>query len=380
MKIFIMYLNIILLLVILTSCTLNEPDISEAGETDYIFPEAVSTVDVVKNTLPYQSETSKEHIEYNDINNASETDYFFLEVVSTIDAVNDRLPHQLETGKEHIEYNDFKHTPDELKKIEWEYENAICNVNFNKIIFEQSKEYTEEDFKYDFPYVLYCDLKEKLILDLNGILSFDGDFAEFSFLSCIEYFKFDLNDDGIDDYLTKAIVGIKDGYSGGGAGQYVSEIYISLGDEIYKSIDCSLDNYVSILKTKTNGLYDILSGYVGNDVCCFDGENSYTIPYKSDKLFWNYHIESDNTICLMYSFDGNLQPNLDEYYVAIYIDDERVTEKVLYSCDMNGIPIKYTTNELSFHDGFKFYATLNSSAIDNYDFIMFNQLKFIPVE
>ena len=269
--------------------------------------------------------------------------------------------------------------PIECQALEWEYENALCHIEFVNIMFEPDEDYSEESFDYSVPYSIYSDLKHSLISFLNGTLSYDGAFDEYVYFSNLEYGLFDLNDDGITDYLTRAYIDIKEGYSGGGGGQYVSKIFLAQPDGSFTAVNCSLDNSVSIMQTKSYGLYDILCGYTGNEVCQFDGCNSYTIPYKSDKLFLNSTIDKErNTICLSYQFDGNIQTGFDEYYVVVYVDDPRVKKNILCSCDEYGTPIKYTGN-LLFGDGFDFYAEVNEELVNEFNFIMFKQLKFVPV-
>ena len=277
------------------------------------------------------------------------------------------------------ETHTFTYMPQECKNIYWEYENALLNVDFSTIRFEQNVEYSEQDFPFDFPYSIYSDLKTKLINDLNGIHSTEGVFNEWAYLSSIDYYLFDLNDDGTKDYLAKGILGIKSGYSAGGSGQYVSSVYLLNSGKNITPIDCRLDNTVSILKTKTNGLYDILTGYLGNDICRYDGQGSYDIPFKSRYSRLSSATSLDNGIVRFEISLFDFHSELDEYYIAAYFDDERLKERVIYSCDELGNAIIYP-NEKSNTGVFTFYAEYIDTTADFHG-VEPNivQIKIVPV-
>ena len=181
----------------------------------------------------------------------------------------------------------------------------------------------------------------------------------------IKYMLHDMNDDGFDDYI---IIGIR-GSEGMLEPYYVYKIYIADNSGGYTPIiwDClpMFHPVQYILKTKTNGLKDIMVLHNANyPIITYDGDDSYTHCKMIDEkhTFIDIEIMPNNILHLNMRVSVNDAP-LGEYYTAIkFAYNTYLKNNMLYSCYPDGTARSYENNigDMQAND---FYAS-----IDGYDF------------
>lgn len=257
--------------------------------------------------------------------------------------------------------------PECCQNIEWEYDQAICHIEFIKV---NAEDITDDIIPSEI--VKMC--KEELF---NSYTEEDKEFFGVYF-GGIEYYKFDFNDDGIKDYMIKAIPGADD-LVGWKFYCYTTDgIFLSQNDGTYKYIKCDLDaKYISIMKHKTNGLYDILGGYFGNEICKFNGNDSYTSSIERAEGGSSYNIEN-NIYCLdlMFGTIPKYVKDDKQYYIVMKVEkDKSLEHSILYASKSDGTPLIYPTEV---RGNITFYCKLKDS-YNSTGYNWFKQLKFVPV-
>lgn len=188
------------------------------------------------------------------------------------------------------------------------------------------------------------------------------------------YMLFDLNDDGYDDYI------IAEGVSGDGyMTSYLYKIYIYSDKGIYIPIKWSclkqFNDIQYILKTKTNGLHDIMVLYNANyPVITYEGGDSYTPCEMLDErhTFLNAEILFENVLHINMKI-SSIDADKGEYYTAIkFADNQYLTNNLLYSCYPDGKPHSYIKKpygddeRIEFNpsqEGYDFYVELTDEGV-----------------
>ena len=188
------------------------------------------------------------------------------------------------------------------------------------------------------------------------------------------YMLFDLNDDGYDDYI------IAEGVSGDGyMTSYLYKIYIYSDKGIYIPIKWSclkqFNDIQYILKTKTNGLHDIMVLYNANyPVITYEGGDSYTPCEMLDErhTFICCEITSNNILHLNIRVSV-INAAIGVYYAAIkFADNPYIKNNVLYTCYPDGTSRSYIEKSIDewqpndfnpSEEGYDFYVELTDEGV-----------------
>ena len=225
---------------------------------------------------------------------------------------------------------------------------------------------------------LYTKCKEILpneIVDDMFLYKLETEWSKDLTIVGMGYMLFDLNDDGYEDYI------IAEGVSGDGyMTSYLYKMYICSDKDIYIPVKWSclkqFNDIQYILKTKTNGLRDIMVLHNANyPVITYEGGDSYTPCEMLDErhTFICYEIMSDNILHLNMRVSVIDAP-LGEYYTAIKVaDNPYIKNNVLYTCYPDGTPRTYTqkpfgeslpTDFAPSIDGYDFYVELTDEGVE----------------
>ncbi|MDE6594692.1 MAG: hypothetical protein K2K44_01625 [Oscillospiraceae bacterium] len=268
------------------------------------------------------------------------------------------------------------YVPTEAEQVDYEYQppQEVLDVHFYSDDIETEIKWEgiltkDMKDKVDWDYISTDDMPEFIIEDIlkygleNSIYfkEYGDDHGEPS--HGFSYMMYDMNDDGLDDYIVKCDVGyiwIPDGES-------FYKIYLTNEDGSYTPIvwDCIEIFHPTqyILKTKTNGLRDIMVLHNSNyPIITYDGGDSYTICKMLDEkhTFIKFEILPENILHL--NMNISVIASVEEHYTAIkFADNPYIKNNLLYTCYPDGTPRTYTIKPHGEDNAF-------SPAIEGYDF------------
>lgn len=264
-----------------------------------------------------------------------------------------------------------------VKPVSYRYRPAeeISNAHFYSDDIEAEMEWTcvfmQDTPPVDSDYAQIDAVPHELIKD---ILEYSFENTEYTAdntygygLSCMLY---DMNNDGIDDYLLKTTFNCV-------WNEYAYKIYLTQEDGTFIPVtwDCvevfHPDQY--ILKSETNGLKDIMVLHNSNyPIITYNGSDSYTPCEMLDErhTFMEAEILPDNILHINMKVSVADTPD-GEYYTAIKLaDNPYLEEDMLYSCYPDGTPEThfetpdYQPGEFNpSSDGYDFYALLTEEGL-----------------
>lgn len=292
--------------------------------------------------------------------------------------------------------NNYKYQlPECCKKLKWYSDDIITKITFN--------DYTPEDYKADefsnflkpdcrqkllnafykkFPKEIVDDMDKSIIPTYNSYECYKNDPKISTYkIVTIGSMCYDMNSDGIDDYIIRAWV--SDNGDLEQFGSYLYGVYLANGNGKYKPI--KWNSYINsyILSTSTNGVKDLMVLCNSNNpIIQYDGKNSYSKADEVDEkhIFTNKQILNNDKI-LKYVLNNPCvdYPEKSEYYVSIkFKDNPYLKENILYTCEPDGTPKSYDNEANS---EYIFYAELKDGVkIPNDYTFMPSEIKCIPVE
>lgn len=270
------------------------------------------------------------------------------------------------TDKEQSEYS--YSPPAAALDVEFARDNIICRVNYQYYPNDETAE-----------------LPEYIFFDINSYADEYISTAKYeSIMECIGVYMFDINSDGLDDYI---VIGeIEETEAGYPYIPYIIEkLYIQDGNGGFQAVDFpasspKYDMADYILSTKTNGYNDFIGSFHdGIVLISFDGNGTYS---KSEILSqpYNHRYEyiDNNLAKITVSADGHE----NEIAVAkFFYDTDRAEHMLLYSSLPDGtpsvsIPQTYGSNI------FEFYVKRTDKAPENYyDWgVGPIEIKYIPAQ
>ena len=297
------------------------------------------------------------------------------------------------TTETDIEYGEYVYSPpqevldthfycDDIdKKIEWE------------IVLNE-----DEKGKFEGDYISTDDMPEFIVEDMKDYSLKNSYYAERHSEEYGEpyfgmrYMLYDMNDDGIDDYIVRAVRS----YIWNPDYEFFYKVYITQEDGSYIPVawDCleKFNNIQYILKTKTNGLRDMMVLQNSNyPIITYDGGDSYTKFYDSDErhTFLTAKILPNNILHLNMNISAIDAP-VGEYYTAIkFADNPYLKNNMLYTCYPDGTPRSYIFKPIGeslptdFHpsqEGYDFYVEVNEDMRSEFDYYKdLLEIKYIAV-
>lgn len=248
-----------------------------------------------------------------------------------------------------IKYN--YNLPECCKKSTWYTDNIIQEIDYKY----HRNDSTIHQYLDDF---IISDMTE--YMQANEL--YNGD----AYISWFGIMQYDLNNDGLNDYLVQIQV-VPEGY-------YSEEPNSPMNWKAYKAYLYNTDNiFIAIsreafvervpeyiLSTKTNKLNDLMVLSHGNIVIKYDGVNSYSkAEYWDEKYFCEYEQYNDNIVKIKLKMHGVCTKS-PSYIAIMYRDNKYFKEDILYCCSPDGTPTICDENypENVFDDGYIFYAQL----------------------
>ena len=297
-------------------------------------------------------------------------------------------------------------TQTEAEQIDFEYQppQEVLDAHFYSDDIETEIKWEgilTEDLKeqVDWDYILIDDMPEFIIEDIleysleNSVYFKEHGDNHGEPSHGFRYMMYDMNDDGLDDYIVRCGVGyiwIPDGES-------FYKIYLTNEDGSYTPItwDCVEEFHRTqyILKTKTNGVKDIMVLHNKNcPIITYEGDGTYTPCEMLDErhTFTDSENLPNNTLHFNVKLSVIDAP-LGEYYTAIKVADKPyIKNNVLYTCYPDGTPRTYTQKPFGeslptdFHpsqEGYDFYVELTDEGA-KYDKISLDilEIKYIAVD
>lgn len=249
--------------------------------------------------------------------------------------------------------------------------------------------------------LLYAECNEilpNIIVDDMFLYKLENDWSKDLTIAGMGYMLFDLNDDGYEDYI------IAEGMSSGGyITSYLYKMYIYSDKGIYMPVKWSclkqFNDIQYILKTKTNGLRDIMILHNANyPIITYEGGDSYTPCKMIDErhTFIGYETLSDNVLHINMQVSANDAP-LGEYYTAIkFADNAYLKSNLLYTCYPDGAPRTYTQKPFGEYlptdfapsiDGYDFYVELTDEGVEAFseedniwELLDLPEIKYVAVD
>lgn len=252
--------------------------------------------------------------------------------------------------------------------VEFARDNIICRV----------------DYQY-YPNDETADLPEYIFSDINSYANEFISNAEDDYtLERIGVYMFDINSDGIDDYIVIGEIEKNEPYY-----PYIIEkLYIQNGNGGFNVVDfpasCGKDAllYDRILSTKTNGYSDFIgSSHNGILLISFDGNNTYSeaeilsAPYNQR---WEY-LDNDLAKITIGAPDNE---HKNEIAVAkFFYDTDRAEHMLLYSSLPDGTPSSSIIGKNGY-DVFEFYVKRTDKAPERWEDWGVGpiEVKFIPAD
>ena len=236
--------------------------------------------------------------------------------------------------------------------VEFARDNIICRVNYQYYPNDETAE-----------------LPEYIFADINSYADEYISTAEYeSIMERIGVYTFDINSDGLDDYIIIGEIVMENGITF--FPYTIEKLYIKDGNGGFDVIDFPASYgkggklYDYVLSTKTNGFNDFIGSYEGDiSLISFDGNNTYS---KSETLSepYNHRYEYlDNNLA---KITVNANGHENEIAVAkFFYDTDRAEHMLLYSSLPDGtpsvsIPQAYGSNI------FEFYVKRTDKAPENY--------------
>lgn len=266
---------------------------------------------------------------------------------------------------------DFEYQPPrEVLNTHFYSDDIEAEIKWESILTEDLKEQVDWDYisTADMPEFIIEDILKYSLENSEYVRKYADDHGEPS--HGFGYMMYDMNDDGADDYIVKCGVG----YIWIPDGEEFYKIYLTNEDGSYTPItwDCVEEFHPTqyILKTKTNGLKDIMVLHNSNHpIITYDGGDTYTPCEMLDER----HTFTDSENLPNNTMHFNMQVSvidapLGEYYIAIKVADKPyIKNNVLYTCYPDGTPRTYTQKPFGealptdFHpsqEGYDFYVEL----------------------
>lgn len=202
--------------------------------------------------------------------------------------------------------------------------------------------------KLDFKYYRNdgtSNLPSEIVSEINYYVN-EGK-AENEHLEWLGEDRFDMNSDGVDDYIIEGHVTTDNPF-------YFTRIvrmYISNNNMGFDAVDIpssKYDNNDYILSTKTNNYNDYLGHTYSNgfSLMCFDGEDAYSVSRTLGKEYtWEYL--DDNLLKITYSYSEGTE---NEYAIAKPLFGANVLENtLLYSSLSDGTPTVCDSEKIEFY-------------------------------
>lgn len=294
------------------------------------------------------------------------------------------------------EYGDYEYQPPSEVLGTYFYSDDIeAEIKWESILTEDMKD------KADGDHISTDDMPEFIIED---ILKYSLENSEYAKIHSDKYgepshgfgyMMYDMNGDGLDDYIVKC--GVR--YIWNPDGESFYKIYLTGEDGSYTPIiwDCVEQFHPTqyILKTKTNGIKDILVFTNSNEPALkYDGVSAYGGAAELDEMhtFIEFDILYDNILHMNMNISVIDAPP-GEYYTAIkFADNSYLKNNMLYTCDPDGTPRTYTKKPYGEHNdfspavqGYDFYAELTDDGVevfseeDNvWQLLNLLEIKYIP--
>ena len=246
------------------------------------------------------------------------------EIITTVPEITEASETETE-----IEYGEYVYSPPQ----------EVLDTHFYCDDIEAKIEWEHFD---DPPEFIFEDMAEYSLKNSYYAKDFMEEYGEPDF--GMRYMLYDMNDDGIDDYIVRGgrnYIWIPDYES-------FYKVYLSQEDGGYVPVawDCleKFNNIQYILKTKTNGLRDMMVLQNANyPIITYDGGDSYTKFYDSDErhTFLTAEILPNNILHLNMNISV-IGAEVGEYYTAIkFADNPYLKNNMLYTCYPDGTPRSY---------------------------------------
>lgn len=296
------------------------------------------------------------------------------------------------------EYDEYEYQPPrEVLDTRFYSDDIEAEIKWESILTEDMKD------KVDWDYISTDDMPEFIIED---ILKYGLENSEYAKVYSDKYgepshgfgyMMYDMNSDGLDDYIVKC--GVR--YIWNTDGESFYKIYLTGEDGSYTPIiwDCveQFRPTQYILKTKTNGLKDIFVFTNSNEPALkYDGVSAYGGAAELDErhTFLSGEILPGNVLRLNMNISV-ISAETGEYYAAIkFADNTYLKNNMLYTCDHDGTPRTYTEKPYGEHNdfspavqGYDFYVELTDEGVkafseeDNvWQLLDLLEIKYIPAE